>query len=187
MKGVESIKRSDIREAIKALSLVRDVTSIANVAKYVGVDRMTLVKYIAEHQELMELGQYKAKNGKVVTYIKNAYETIADKPYTDEWMQVKREEYKNSIKIDRISDYGCIVAYNLTLEAPEREYINTIDKINYIVKELGLEGPKWHYISGGYGDSYCANVQGYKVPIDYVDKIKSIFNLEFNISNYQVF
>lgn len=173
MTKSNTIEMRYIREAIQALTMIKEKPTIDNVAKYIGVTKMTLTKFIYENQDLIEMREVKLKN-KILVLIKNAYDSLIDKPYTQEWLTIKKEEYKNAIRLDKVTNYGCLDFYNITVQSADKEFINNENKVIDIVNRLRLEGPKWVHYVGGFGDSAPETIYGYRVEITRVNEIEKL-------------
>lgn len=162
-----------VKEACRVLLVMGEPTTYDNIARFIGIDKMVLLKFLEKNMGLIEL--FKRKIGRTTKVcVSNVYLSLTEKPWTKEWIEVQRQINANRIKLKTIDNYGAFIAYSLEVDTTNDQIYNTKDKVEYIAKTLNLETPGWHYYIGGLGDCCLVEAKGYKVEASHINLIEQL-------------
>ena len=129
---------------------------ITDTAKELGVKKTTLMQYIEDNPKLFRLVEVSKPKGGLA--ISRVYTEAKQNPDTEEWIEVKKEEWANKIKVSKMSYYGCHEFYYLAVDEPKsnslREHLwrNTPEKIQTLLDAGVIKKQKSGY--GGLSDYY---------------------------------
>ncbi len=157
-----SLKLKLVKEACRVLQHMREPRTYENVAKFIGIRKMDLIKFLDANIDMVEIQNVKI-NRTIKPVLAKVYTDISEKPNTPQWVERMRHENENTIRLNPKDNYGYIVGYDLVVDEGETAWCNTISKVQHIVTALGLQGPGWKYLVGGLGDSAVYKAPGYKV------------------------
>lgn len=124
---------------------------ISEVAKEMGIRKTTLMQFIEDNPKLFHLIEPSVKKSKGLA-ISHIFLKPEDNPDTDEYLEVKKEEWAKKIKVFEINYYGSHEFYYLAVDGDERKCLwrNTPAKIQTLIDEGLIKNMKSGY--GGWGD-----------------------------------
>jgi regulator of replication initiation timing len=158
---VRGPRRLEISEVIRIVNLIKKVNCqnyalITETASELGEKKTSLMQFIEDNPKLFALIEVeKPKKGLAIKF---AYDSAEQNPATDEWIEVKKEEWKNKIKVSEMTYYGCHEFYYLAVDEPKnnslREHLwrNTPEKIKTLLDAGAIKMQKSGY--GGLSDYY---------------------------------
>ncbi len=172
MKNVK-IELAMVREACRVLYNMGEPTTYDNIAKFIGINKMVLLRFLDANAVLLKMRDRKI--GRTVKRcIEEVYLDLSEKPGTAEWLHRQRIENANCIELKTIDNYGYFIAYSLEVDTSEQQIYNTPEKVNYIASQLNLEPPGWKYTIGGFGDCATYSAKGYKVRAEHLPLIEQL-------------
>ena len=160
----------EINEVKRIVNLVKEVNCerwavVSEVAKEMGVKKTVLMQFINDNPKLFKVVPYiggitsnaRAKNLGLV--IKKVYLNAEENPETEEWLEVRKNEWEKKIHIGERTYYGCHEYWLIPEEdddEKEAKYRNTPEKIQELVDAGVIEKTITCY--GGWGDAHHENV-----------------------------
>lgn len=149
---------------------------ITDTAKELGIKKTALMQYIEDNPKLFKLVEVTKKGNVVGLGIHTVYTYPEQNPVTEEWLELKKAEWANKVKVFEMSYYGCHEFYYLAVDNPKnnslREHLwrNTPEKIQTLL-DAGVicEKTTCH---GGLGD--CSNWEGLLLTTEAESAIKEL-------------
>lgn len=149
-----------INEIQRIVNLIQKVecqsySLITDTAKELGIKKTTLMQYVEDNPKLFRLVEVKKPKGGLA--ISRVYTEAKQNPETEEWLEVKKEEWGNRIKVFEMTYYGYHEFYYLAVDDPKstlREHLwrNTPEKIQTLIDAGVIKTKKSGY--GGLSDYY---------------------------------
>lgn len=149
---------------------------ISEVAKEMGMKKTAVMQFIDDNPKLFKLVEVTKKGNVVGLGIHTVYTDPAENPVTEEWLDKKKEEWANKIKVSEMSYYGVHEFYFLAVDEPrtnslrENLWRNTPEKIQTLL-DAGVICEKTTCY-GGLGD--CSNWEGLLLTTDAEAAIKEL-------------
>lgn len=140
MKKVDELSIDIIKKRfhqIQKISLSNNVPFTA-LSKELGVRKTALMDFIELNPYLFEV---KAIKGQKELHICDVFSRICDNIKTEEWLNLKREEYDKALELDFLSDWGCIYGCYLEVSHSDHrkdEYLNTKEKLEFVINKYNL-------------------------------------------------
>jgi len=147
---------------------------ITDTAKELGIKKTALMQYIEDNPKLFELVEVNKPKGGLA--ISRVFTDANQNPATEEWLAVKKFQWKNKLRVfgkyyyDRLEFYYLDVDSGSTCSNRENLWRNTPEKIQTLIDAGVLKKVKTGY--GGFGDYYPW--EGYKLDTETTNTIKEL-------------
>jgi hypothetical protein len=152
-----------IENVIRAYQLMTQIhcskyIAVKDLASELSVKNVVLLSFMLDNAE--HFATTPGKKGKTPTLVLTAaYLLATDNPNSPSYLPQRIKENKKTVKLSYYNNYGHISGYYLEPSKDlAAQYLNTIEKINYLVELLSLKPAQ--YFIGGMGDCATINPPG---------------------------